>query len=73
MLKNKRKANKQAIIEGSRLYTIVANGYGYGGDVMHYFELGTVVRKTGSEEWLNEFVELGERGLSQNLRRHHYI
>lgn len=68
MTKNKRKINKARIIKGSRVYTIIATD----GPVMHYFELGTLVRKTFDAAWPNEFVELGARGLTQNLRSNHY-
>ncbi|CCI88389.2 hypothetical protein BN110_019 [Yersinia phage phiR8-01] len=73
MNKNKRKANKLAIIEGSRRYTIVANC----GPVEHYFPMGTVVRRTMTPGEPNEFIEVHKRPnrypLVQYLQANHYI
>ncbi|CCI88842.2 hypothetical protein BN109_gp2 [Yersinia phage phi80-18] len=76
MNKNKRKINKQAIINGSRLYTVISNGAGYDGNVHHFFAMGTVVRNMGTTTLgCNEFVEVDTKcnnPLSQHLRLHHY-
>lgn len=70
MIKSKRRANKLALINDSRRYTIVSNDDGYGG-THHYFPLGTVVRKTG--DGMFEEVSKSSYPLIQGIQPRHFI